>query len=187
MPFCLFCLPHSRGSVCAGGGIFLPGRQNFCLFCLFPPFFFVLLPSTCGRWFGHNIFFHQPTAMSFEPPHPAFEPEPEPPCPSSHPPLQRTFSQANSVASADMADDLFQFPMEGLELPCTPLVSVSSFFLQLPEHPSLSPQPPTHAPLSAAHILICCMLYPHSPCRASGWCRRPSLRTRSRPPWRPRW
>jgi hypothetical protein len=122
--------------------------------------------------------------MSFEPPHPAFEPEPEPPCPSSHPPLQRTFSQANSVASADAADDLFQFPMEGLALPCTPLVSFFFFFfLQLPEHPSLSPQPPTHAPLSAAHILICCMLYPHSPCRASGWCRRPSLRTRSRPRW----
>ena len=66
--------------------------------------------------------------MSFEPPHPAFEPEPEPPCPSSHPPLQRTFSQANSVASADVADDLFQFPMEGLELPCTPLVSFFFFF-----------------------------------------------------------
>ena len=119
--FCLFCLPHST-FFCLEGKIFA------CFAC--SPFFFVLLPSTCGRWFGHNIFFHQPTAMSFEPPHPAFEPEPEPepPCPSSHPPLQRTFSQANSVASADVADDLFQFPMEGLELPCTHLVSFFFFF-----------------------------------------------------------
>ena len=185
--FCLFPFFafHTPGGASAPGGHFFAWKAKFLPVLPVPPFFLYSCPAHVAGGLATTSFFTSqlPCPLSLPTPPLSLSLSLSPRAPA---PTRRCSEHSVRPTPWPVRMWLttsFSSPWRAWNYHARLWSVFFFFFLQLPEHPSLSPQPPTHAPLSAAHILICCMLYPHSPCRASGWCRRPSLRTRSRPRW----